>query len=264
MKNKEETTAPELEINPNAGLEEAIAEAKSANDGMPVPTPEEVKLAEQDFHGAVKEWETVTFELSPSPKIGQNFIDYIRNFMDNKMMWTQNAWMGAIKLEEELIASEVVYNNGKKKIAPIIGYQALEFIIYILNNPGGTGLASAKEFEADAEQHVVVLQYLERQLESARKSLDHIKWLQEKWAAYEQGYFIEKEPTDDEMPEGAYFDKEADKFLAPGDKGYDINEFIKAVKDQYGDEAAEKVVTDMKADEQVGPDIETIEINKSK
>lgn len=250
-----------LEINPSAGLEEAIKDANATD--RPVPTPEEVKEAEAAFKQTLEEWEKVTFELSPGAKVGQNFIDYIKEYMNSKMMWTQNAWMGAIKLEEELIASEVVYHNGNKKKAPIIGYQALEFIIYILNNPGGVGLQSAKNFETGAEQHVVVLEYLERQLESAHKSLDHIKFLQEKWAAYEQGYYYEKEPTDEEMPEGSYYDETQEKFLKPGDKGYDIHKFIEAVEKQYGKKTADQVKADMDAatsdtseDKGIGPEID--------
>ena len=259
---------PILEINSNEALEEAIAEAKKDTKGMPKPTSEEVEEAHEEYERAIKDWEKSTFELSPEPKTGQNFINYIKNYIKNKMMWTQNAWMGAIKLKEELDASDIKYNaTKKKKNPPMVGYQALEFIGYILNNPGGIGIASAEAFEKEADQHVAVLEHLENQLIEARKSLDHIKWLQDKWAAYEQGMYIEKEPTDDEMPEGSYFDKDKDRFLKPGDKGYDIQKFIEAVKEEYGEDKAKEVGKLMEKNmklSSVGPDLEQPEEKETK
>jgi hypothetical protein len=227
------------------------------------PTPEEVEAAKAEFNQAVEDWEKVQFDLAPDAKIGQSFITYLLNYMDTKMMWSQNAWMGSIKLEEEMIAIQKKYGEDTTQL-PLIGYQALEFSVYILSNPGGVGLASAKAFEKEAEQHVVVLEHLEGQLEKARKILDHIKFLQEKWAAYEQGFYYDKEPTDDEMPEGSYYSERLERYLKPGDKGYDIQEFIEAIKKQYGEETAAQVQKDMAAeeamnstDDSVGPPLVT-------
>ena len=245
------TEKAEPEINETEGLKESIDNALNA--GMDSeegtgernkPTDEEVEEARKDYETKAEEWKNATFDLSPTANTGKDFITYLREFMDKRMLWTQNAWMGACKMDEELSVTESKF-DASGDTPPQLGYQALEFAVYMLNNPAGIGLQSAKDFEGVAQQHVATLSHLTEQLEGARKQLEEVKFAQEKWGAYEQGFYYEREPTDDEMPEGSYYDEDLGKYVKPGEDEYDIHKFVELVKQGYGEETAKKVIEGM-------------------
>ena len=64
----------------------------------------------------------------------------------------------------------------------------------MLANPGGTGLALAKEFEAQADKYAKIGIVVGTQIEQARKDLKNIQILQDTYLASEQGFYYSVEP----------------------------------------------------------------------
>ena len=179
----------ELEIN---SAEEAIEAIKKIDpdNKLPKPTDEEKKVAYEEFAKAVSDFNNKAFEIGTPEKM-REVADYLLSFNEKRVFWTKQGWMGVIKLNEEIRATR----DKAVGIPFTLGYQALEFTYFALTNVGGIGLTTALEMEKEALIYGEVTELVGAQLEAARNELKEIQFLQEKWAAYEQGFYYEREPV---------------------------------------------------------------------
>lgn len=177
----------ELEIN---NLEEAKEKLKEIDpEGkLPKPTPEEIKQAYEDFAKAVSDFNNKLYEIG-EPDRKNDIADYLLQFIDKRVFWTKQGWMGVLRLNEDIQG----VRDSIEEIPFRLSYQALEFTFFALSNVGGIGLQSAKDMETEAELYNEVAELIAKQLETARKELKEVQYLQEKWAAYEQGFYYERE-----------------------------------------------------------------------
>ena len=164
------------------------------------PTPEQVAQYKLDFDNAIAEFTEARFPVSESGSFKANdqamfLLDYLKKFA----MWSKTGWMGVVKMEEELRKAQMLDNE---KTGLTFDYQTLEFCGYMLMNPGSVGYESAVEFEKIADRYSQVMSTIGEQVEIARAQLQKVQFLQEKWAAGEQGFFIAdvlKPPTPQEV-----------------------------------------------------------------
>ena len=163
------------------------------------PSEEEINIAKLEFENEAKSFSQKLWKIG-SPNNVNEVYNYIVHFMDNRFIWHKDAWMGVIKLKEEIDAASIVCTKEK---GLEIGYQALEFIYYMLTNPGGKGLPDALNFESENEIYIKVLTYVSESLESARKTLKNIEFLQQRWGAMSQGFYLEEEqlPLEEDIDE---------------------------------------------------------------
>ena len=177
-------------------------------------------------------WEVGTAEQ------GDKIKGFIRHFLSERYMWKENQWMGIIQLDKELEQIEDAFNLGGKKAPINFGYQALEFVFHMLQNPGGIGLTSAKDFQEDNEIYSEVFDAVGNSLQEARSALKEVDFSQQRWAAAEQGFYLEKDSPVVEEEEGndngTYFDKELDRDVKPGEPEYDLGKFQKMMNEKYG------------------------------
>ena len=174
----------EKELNIDEALEQILKDP-SANK----PTEAEINEATQEFNSKAAAFNKKAFKIGPAKKANAIY-DFVLDFLENHVYWTKNGWMGVLKMHEELTATR---KNRKEKDAFVVGYQGLEFLFYALSNPGGTGLESAKAIEKIADIYIETLEYAGKVLEAGRKELEDIQFLQEKVAAMQQGFYIERE-----------------------------------------------------------------------
>lgn len=188
------TTAGELEINSKEELEEKLAEAIENNPNK--PTEEEIEEAKTKFEEASKDFSVKSWNVG-APERAKEFIDFIDDFMRNRIFWKQNGWMGVIKMSEELDDAKKFLETNKNQ--PLkLGYQAMEFLFYSFQNPGGIGLQAALDFQAQNELYAEIFDAIGEQLNDARKELKDIQFLQEQYAAMQQGFYLEVEPAPEE------------------------------------------------------------------
>ena len=161
------------------------------------PTPEQVAQYKVDFDNAIAEFTEKRFSVSEPGSFPANEIGmFLLQFLKKHAMWTKTGWMGVIKMEEELTKAMAMDNE---VTGLTLDYQALEFCGYMLMNPGGVGSESAIEFEKQANQYSNIMMVVGEQVEKARESLQAVQYLQEKWAAGEQGFFLsDLEPKKEE------------------------------------------------------------------
>lgn len=158
------------------------------------PTPEEIEKFKKDFQDAVTAFDDKKWVLSDPGSFPANDVAmYLISYMEKFAFWSKTEWMGMIKMEEEIKKAQAIANE---ETGLELGYQALEFCAYMLANPGGTGIELAKEFEAQAEKYSKIGVVVGTHIEAARNELEEMQFLQNRYAASEQGFFYEKEPEE--------------------------------------------------------------------
>jgi len=152
------------------------------------PSEEETKAAEKEFELAANTFNTKKFNIGTEEEF-KEISEFILTFLDKFVYWTKNGWMGVLKLNEETEDFVKTYKSGSYGL----GYQALEFLFYVLTNPGGSGIESAREIEKYADIYGKLVEYAGKELELARAELKEIQYLQENWNAMLQGFYLERE-----------------------------------------------------------------------
>lgn len=179
----------ELEINNVKELDEKLAEAIQNNENK--PTDEEVQTAKDEFEKASSEFGKKLWEIGKKEDSQEN-LDYIQHYMANRVFWTQKGWMGVIKMQEVIDQTQEALRESPD-VHLSLGYQALEFIFYSFQNAGGIGYESAKHFETENETYARVFDAVGERIAEARKELKDIQFLQDKYAAMAQGFYLEVE-----------------------------------------------------------------------
>jgi len=193
----EEKNQKSVEINSTEELNEQLNKLKG-NENLNRPSEEETEAAKQEFEKAAEEWTSKTYVIGKKEDALEN-CNYLLDFLKNRFFWQKDAWMGVIKLNEELSKIKKAIEKEEKELT--VGYQALEFIYYMLSNPGGVGLKSAKDFEKEKETFIKVASSVEEQVQAARKNLKDVEFLQQKWGAMAQGFYLEEEDSPEEEEE---------------------------------------------------------------
>ena len=152
------------------------------------PTPEEVAQYKVDFDAAMKDFAESRFAISdpgqfPANDIAMFLLDYLKKYA----LWSKTGWMGIIKMNDELNKAMQMDNE---KTGLTLDYQSLEFCGYMLMNPGNIGYDSALEFEKIADKYSQIMVKVGQKVEEARAKLRDVQYLQEKWAAGEQGFYL--------------------------------------------------------------------------
>ena len=195
----EEENQPVLEINNVQELDEKLAEAIETNDNK--PTDEEVEGAQKAFDEASVSFASKSWDIGETEDAQSN-LDYINHFVMNRLFWTKTGWMGVLKMHEELEDAQK-FLTANPTLNLKLGYQALEFMFYSFQNPGGVGLQAAHDFEQENEIYAKVFDAMGPMIADARKELKDIQFLQDQYAAMAQGFYLEvelEEPEEVENP----------------------------------------------------------------
>jgi hypothetical protein len=187
----------EIEVKSIEEAQEKLEELKASGEVLNKPSEEETAAAIKEFEEAGKAFNEKRFEIG-TPDEGLLIPHFLLDFLDKYVFWTKSGWMGVLKLHEEITETQ---KNLKAGDYFTMGYQALEFTYFALSNPGGTGLESARNIEKIAENYANVLNLVGNKLEEARAELKNIQWLQDKAAAMQQGFYLEKEMLETESGE---------------------------------------------------------------
>jgi len=164
------------------------------------PTDEEIKQFEQDAVDAVEEFSNKKWQIGDDTN-GEKYLNFIQEFLEKYSWWTKTLWMGFCKLEEEL---NTIFSDIKEKkilnLNLLLSYQALEFTHYILSNPTGVGLQSAKDIQKRSEDFNELFLIVDKSINEARELLKIVQHKQDVFSAACQGFYLEKLTDNLEKP----------------------------------------------------------------
>jgi len=188
-----------FEINSVQEIQDKLTSLKDSSTNK--PSEEEIELAKQELDLASEEFREKLYEIG-KPEDFEEIYNFIHNFLENAF-WMKDAWMGILKLDEEIneTFNKDFNENDKKKVSFTLRFQALEFTHFMLLNSGGIGLERAKEVRDTIEEFKIILQLVEDQIENARKKGEEIQWLHDKWLAMQQGFYLEREDGVEKLEE---------------------------------------------------------------
>ena len=191
MAEKKEQVIEELSVNNVKEMESKIVDAIKKNPDNK-PTEEEIKEAEETFNSVANGFQLKSWDIGELED-AQEHIDYLNHFLENRAFWTKNVWMGMLRFKEELDDAEKFVKTNKGKSPLKLGYQALEFLYFILQSPGGLGIETAKSFEAENDKYVKIFDSVANILQGVRDELKEIQFLQDQVTALNQGFYLERE-----------------------------------------------------------------------
>jgi len=183
----------------HAKLDELLKIDPSTNK----PSEEEIEVSHKEFEAAAQKFSSTNFELGEEKEFSE-LSEFVLTFLEKFVYWTKNGWMGVLKLHDEVSETREKWQSGPFTV----GYQALEFLFYVLTNPGGNGIESAREIEKYADIYAKMIEYAGKTLETARAELREVQWLEEKRNAMLQGFYLERQDgveiskEDEEISEG--------------------------------------------------------------
>jgi len=179
--------------------EEALELMQDPSANINKPSDAEVLAAQEEFQSRANKFETQGWEIGPAEEAEAN-LNYLLHFIENRAYWTKQGWMGLIKMKEEVETIKTAFKEGDSLR---LTYQPLVFGYHMLTNPGGVGHTSAVNFENEAKEYGQLLMAMENSFNISQEELKEIQFLQEKWAAYSQGFYYEKdEPIDEDEVDG--------------------------------------------------------------
>lgn len=169
------------------------------------PSPEETQQFKDEFDAAMKEFAETKFQISDASQFAANdTVMFLLDYMQKYALWSKTGWMGIIKMHD-VLQEEIKKDNETSGLC--LDYQALEFCGYMLMNPGAVGYEKAIEFEKIADKYSQIMVSVGKKVEEARAKLKKVQYLQEKWAAAEQGFYLaDLEPKEEKSEEDS--DKE--------------------------------------------------------
>jgi hypothetical protein len=184
------------EENAQALIDDKIADelAESRNELAEIankPTDAEIAIAKQNFDEAVTEFNNKTWELGTAEE-APKLATFLLKFISEDLVWIKNGFLGIVKLDEEL---RNTIKHRKEDEAISLGYHALVFLAYSINNFSGVGLKQAKKLaKFEKEYNMVFTTILEKQQES-QDMIKEVQFKQDVWAAALQGFKLEREPA---------------------------------------------------------------------
>jgi len=162
------------------------------------PTPEEIEEAELKYQEISAEFTAKEYEIG-GVEHANDVYNFFINYIENHVMWTKNGWMGVIKLNDEIIQKYEEFKKNPESVFTL-GYQALEFTMFMLSNPGGIGLNSAKSIERMSDIYIFIMEEVSNKLDGARAQLKDIQFAYDRWISMQQGFYLEREDSL-ELPE---------------------------------------------------------------
>lgn len=175
-------------------------EAQAAEVIQGKPTPEEVEQYKVEFDQAMKDFTGSRWPVSDPGSFSANDVGmFLKEYLNKYVLWTKTGWMGVIKMNEEL---DKALKMDNEKTGLTFDYQTLEFCGYMLMNPGGIGYDLAAEFEKIADKYSKIMVEVGKKVEEARAALKDVQYLQDKWAAGVQGFYLaDLEPKEEPKEE---------------------------------------------------------------
>jgi len=186
MSKNKKTTDLNVSENLQENLHKSSEPIKSVKENK--PSQKEIDDVEKEYKLEAEKFNNAKYEIGDSSQT-KDIANFLIEFLEKYVYWTKNGWMGVLKLHEEITEFLKTVKDGEPFT---LSYQALEFTFFALSNPGGSGIKSAREIEKVADLYAKVIEYTGKKVEIAREKLKHVQWLQEKWAAMSQGFYIEE------------------------------------------------------------------------
>lgn len=185
----------------------AIAEFNVQNMGKfwidpdKVPTDEDIENVKKEFEERTKALQEKKDYLVADKSNALRVAKFMKDFNDNSV-WSQRMFVGVLNFSA--LMNDFIENfdeNNPKDL--IMEYAPMQYAFLLFENYGGVGIDSARHMAEIWDEYLPIYETLHELVDWYKKEADKCDELKEKWAMFEQGYYLhilegtEEDPRDE-------------------------------------------------------------------
>jgi predicted RNA-binding protein with EMAP domain len=185
----------------------AIAEFNVQNMGKywidpdKVPTSEDIENVKKEFEERTKALQEKKDYLVADKSNALRVAKFMKDFNDNSV-WSQRMFVGVLNFSA--LMNDFIENfdeNNPKDL--IMEYAPMQYAFLLFENYGGVGIDSARHMAEIWDEYLPIYETLHELVDWYKNEADKCDELKEKWAMFEQGYYLhilegtEEDPRDE-------------------------------------------------------------------
>ena len=188
----------------------AIAEFNVQNMGKywidpdKVPTSEDIENVKKEFEERTKALQEKKDYLVADKNNALRVAKFMKDFNDNSL-WSQRMFVGVLNFSA-LMNDFIEGFDEKNPVDLILEYAPVQYAFLLFENYGGIGIDSARHMAEIWDEYLPIYETLHELVDLYKKEADACDELKEKWAMFEQGYYLhvlentETDPREKEHP----------------------------------------------------------------
>ena len=188
----------------------AIAEFNVQNMGKywidpdKVPTSEDIENVKKEFEERTKTLQEKKDYLVADKNNALRVAKFMKDFNDNSL-WSQRMFVGVLNFSA-LMNDFIEGFDENNPVDLILEYAPVQYAFLLFENYGGIGIDSARHMAEIWDEYLPIYETLHELVDGYKKEAGACDELKEKWAMFEQGYYLhvlddtETDPRESEQP----------------------------------------------------------------
>ena len=188
----------------------AIAEFNVQNMGKywidpdKVPTSEDIENVKKEFEERTKALQEKKDYIVADKNNALRVAKFMKEFNDNSL-WSQRMFVGVLNFSA-LMNDFIEGFDENNPVDLILEYAPVQYAFLLFENYGGIGIDSARHMAEIWDEYLPIYETLHELVDWYKKEADTCDKLKEKWAMFEQGYYLyvlddtETDPREQEQP----------------------------------------------------------------
>ena len=188
----------------------AIAEFNVQNMGKywidpdKVPTSEDIENVKKEFEERTKALQEKKDYIVADKNNALRVAKFMKDFNDNSL-WSQRMFVGVLNFSA-LMNDFIEGFDENNPVDLILEYAPVQYAFLLFENYGGIGIDSARHMAEIWDEYLPIYETLHELVDGYKKEADACDELKEKWAMFEQGYYLhvlddtETDPREQEQP----------------------------------------------------------------
>ena len=188
----------------------AIAEFNVQNMGKywidpdKVPTSEDIANVKKEFEEKTKALQEKKDYVVADKNNALRVAKFMKDFNDNSL-WSQRMFVGVLNFSA-LMNDFIEGFDENNPVDLILEYAPVQYAFLLFENYGGIGIDSARHMAEIWDEYLPIYETLHELVDGYKKEASACDELKEKWAMFEQGYYLhvlddtETDPRESEQP----------------------------------------------------------------
>lgn len=188
----------------------AIAEFNVQNMGKywidpdKVPTSEDIENVKKEFEERTKALQEKKDYIVADKNNALRVAKFMKDFNDNSL-WSQRMFVGVLNFSA-LMNDFIEGFDENNPVELILEYAPVQYAFLLFENYGGIGIDSARHMAEIWDEYLPIYETLHELVDWYKKEAGACDELKEKWAMFEQGYYLhvlddtETDPRESEQP----------------------------------------------------------------
>ena len=169
-----------------------------------VPTSEDIENVKKEFEERTKALQEKKDYIVADKNNALRVAKFMKDFNDNSL-WSQRMFVGVLNFSA-LMNDFIEGFDENNPVDLILEYAPVQYAFLLFENYGGIGIDSARHMAEIWDEYLPIYETLHELVDGYKKEAGACDELKEKWAMFEQGYYLhvlddtETDPREQEQP----------------------------------------------------------------